>query len=134
MSATAGCILHPTPKEYTCCMAYGRRQSAYSEQPCVNRGCGAPDRVERVDQVEKYGIPADKQPIGQSAYHCLHCSWVWFGTWSEEWFNVGIKGRWDGSNLLHIENPDVAHREPKAKKKATPFSGLKGREYKERSK
>jgi hypothetical protein len=57
----------------------------------------------------------------------LHCSWVWFGTWSEEWFNVGIKGRWDGSNLLHIENPDVAHREPKAKKKATPFSGLKGR-------
>ncbi len=113
-------------------MAYGRRESAIEVQPCVNnRGCGAIyGRVERVDQIERYGIPAELQPVGQSAYHCLHCNWVWFGTR----LNIKIAGRWDGVKVVPIENPDVVHREPKPKKSAAPYRGLKGRGYKGRSK
>ena len=67
------------------------------------------------------------RPTGQSAYHCIHCDWVWFATWnSEGWSHINVEGIWKGGGLKPINSPDIAHRPPKPQKKATPDRSLKG--------
>jgi hypothetical protein len=109
-------------------MPYGRKRSGSEYRwTCLNPECSAPHgRVERIHPDGKVEIPNELRVADQSVYHCMHCDWIWSGTWgSDGWLGYKIIGLKGGSEMIYRNTSEIANRKPRPIKRAAPEVRLK---------